>query len=33
MVTAALNDPNNQQVIVNVIGKNKQAVNRTLGNG
>lgn len=33
MVTAALNDPANQQVIVNVIGKNKQAVNRTLGNG
>jgi len=33
MVTAALNDPANQQVIVNVIGKNKQAVNRQLGNG
>lgn len=33
MVSAALNDPANQQVIVNVIGKNKQAVNRTLGNG
>lgn len=32
MVNAALNDPANQQVIVNVIGKNKQAVNRSLGN-
>lgn len=33
MVTAALNDPANAQVIVNVIGKNKQAVNRALGQG
>lgn len=33
MVTAALNDPANAQVIVNVIGKNKGAVNRALGNG
>jgi lambda family phage tail tape measure protein len=33
MVNAALNDPNNQQTIVNIIGKNKQAVNRALGQG
>lgn len=32
MVTAALNDPEAQQVIVNVIGNNRAAVNRTLGN-
>lgn len=32
MVSTALNDPQNQQVIVNIIGKNKQAVNRQLGN-
>lgn len=30
MVTAALNDPASQQVIVNVIGKNKDAINRAL---
>lgn len=33
MVSTALNDPQNQQVIVNIIGKHKQAVNRQLGNG
>lgn len=33
MVSAALNDPDSQQVIVNVIGKNRQAINRALGNG
>lgn len=33
MVSAALNDPDSQQVIVNVIGKNRAAINRALGNG
>jgi lambda family phage tail tape measure protein len=33
MVSAALNDPESQQVIVNVIGKNRIAVNRALGQG
>lgn len=33
MVSAALNDPESQQVIVNVIGRNKQAINRALGQG
>ncbi|MCC6425647.1 MAG: tape measure protein [Phycisphaerales bacterium] len=33
MVSAALNDPQNEQVIVNIIGKHRTAVNRSLGNG
>lgn len=33
MVSAALNDPDSQQVIVNIIGKNRQAINRALGQG
>lgn len=33
MVSSALNDPESQQVIVNVIGKNRAAINRALGNG
>ena len=32
-VGSALNDPRNQEIIVNIIGRNRQAVNRSLGNG
>lgn len=32
MVNSALNDPENAQVIVNIIGKNRNAINRQLGN-
>jgi lambda family phage tail tape measure protein len=32
MVSQALNDPQNQQLIVNIIGNNRSAVNRRLGN-
>jgi len=32
MVNSALNDPENEQVIVNIIGKNRSAINRQLGN-
>jgi lambda family phage tail tape measure protein len=32
-VGSALNDPRNQEIIVNIIGRNRQAINRSLGNG
>lgn len=32
MVNSALNDPENEQLIVNIIGKNRNAINRQLGN-
>lgn len=32
-VGAALNDPRNQEIVVNIIGRNRQAINRQLGNG
>lgn len=31
MVSAAMNDPSNDQTIVNAIGRNRAAINRTLG--